>query len=231
MKLGPSLSLVLLAGLALTLSACGDPMSDEAFGQRVYAYLMEHPEVLRDVSDKLQAKESAASSGMLEHDPGDFVANPQGTITVVEFFDYRCSYCIRAAVPVAALIKSDPDVRFVFKELPIFGATSEAAARGALAAKAQGKDYLAIHQAFMAAPALDQATIEQILTKYGVDMSKADLASIDGHLSSNHKLASAVGVNGTPTFIVGDSTIPGADMDALKTAIEIARQKIKSPAA
>jgi protein-disulfide isomerase len=221
----------LFAALALSLSGCGDPMSDDAFGQRVYAYLMEHPEVLREVSEKLQAKETAASSGMLENDPRDFVANPKGAITVVEFFDYRCSFCIRAAGPVAELIKANPDVRFVFKELPIFGATSTSAARGALAAKDQGKDYLAIHHALMSTPGLDQAAIDRILVANGVDMSKADVTALESHLDDNHKLASAVGVNGTPTFIVGDSTIPGADMDALNTAIEIARQKIKSPSA
>ena len=93
----------------------------------------------------------------LERDPRDFVANPDGKITVTEFYDYRCPHCINIAPKVVDLIQRHPDVRFVFKEMPIFGATSEHAARAALAAKAQGKDYVGLYEA-ICAPARSPTT-------------------------------------------------------------------------
>ena len=128
MKLAPRA----LAGLAvsfsvagLALAGCQNPRED-AFGKRVHAYLMAHPEVIREAAIKLAendrlaaAKVSAASlfkyRAQLERDPRDFVANPGGSVTVVEFFDYRCGYCKAAAPEVMKLVHENPDVRFVFK--------------------------------------------------------------------------------------------------------------------
>src|SRR4029077_17097522 len=132
------------------------------------AYLMSHPDDLKAALANLQAREDAdaekaeaqadvkakaslpALRAALERDPRDFVANPGGKVTVTEFYDYRCPHCINIAPKVVALIRAHPDVRFVFKEMPIFGATSEHAARAAFAAKDQGKDYVGLYEAFMA---------------------------------------------------------------------------------
>src|SRR4051812_24276348 len=104
---------------ALALSAC-QPADDAAFGKKVHAYLMAHPEVIREAANKLAENERMASlkastdaigkyRGQLERDPRDFVANPNGKITVVEFFDYRCGYCKLAAPQIVSLIEQNPD--------------------------------------------------------------------------------------------------------------------------
>jgi protein-disulfide isomerase len=125
----PALFAALAAAFSLT--AC-QKAEDAAFGAKVHAYLMAHPEVLREAEVKLQQNDRVAAQkastdaiakyrGQLERDSRDFVANPGGKITVVEFFDYRCGYCKLAAPQVVELIQQNPDVRFVFKEFPIFG--------------------------------------------------------------------------------------------------------------
>ena len=157
---------VLALSAALALSACDKPQ-DAAFGERVRAYLLEHPEVLEEVAMKLNEKKQAEAikastaaidkhRAALERDPRDFVANPNGKYTVVEFYDYRCSYCKVVAPEVTKLIRENPDVRFVFKELPIFGEVSDSAARLALTqpVKARGLD---VYGRWMADKALTEA--------------------------------------------------------------------------
>ena len=130
------------------------------FGQRVRAYLLAHPEVFQEAAQRLQAKDAADEADVMrrgraqiprlraaiERDPADFVANPNGRVTVTEFYDYRCPHCVNAAPKVLDLIAAHPEVRFVFKETPIFGPTSEHAARAALAVKAAGGDGLAFYR-------------------------------------------------------------------------------------
>src|SRR5581483_6668370 len=135
-----------LAGALVLLAGC-QQQDDATFGARVKAYLMAHPEALRAALQNMQDREdqdtlkaqAAADKraqsllpslrAQLERDPRDFVANPGGKVTVTEFYDYRCPHCVNVAPKVLGLIRSRPDVRFVFKEMPIFGATSEHAAR------------------------------------------------------------------------------------------------------
>jgi protein-disulfide isomerase len=229
----------LAASLALSgmlLGACS-PKPDKEFGEKVRAYLLEHPEVLLEVSAKLEQKQAAkaANAGKqaigkyrqaIERDPRDFVANPNGSVTVTEFFDYRCGYCKLAAPEVVKLIQDNPDVRFVFKDFVIFGHDSEVAARLFLGAKDQGKD-LALHQALMAEKNLDEASALRIATSLGIDVAKARAVggaqATTQHLADTHGLATALAIEGTPAFIVGDQLIPGADMNALKLAIAQAK--------
>lgn len=230
---------VLAASLALSgmlLGACA-PKPDKAFGEKVRAYLLEHPEVLLEVSAKLEQKQAAkaADAGKkaigqyrqaIERDPRDFVANPNGSVTVTEFFDYRCGYCKQAAPEVVKLIQENPDVRFVFKDFVIFGHDSEVAARLFLGAKDQGKN-LQLHQALMAEKSLDEAAALRIATSLGIDVAKARAVggsqATTQHLADTHGLATALAIEGTPAFIVGDQLIPGADMNALKLAIAQAK--------
>ena len=221
----------------LSLIGCGPAKADKAFGEKVHAYLIEHPEVLVEMSNKLQEKQIAekASSAKgaigkyrqaLERDPRDFVANPNGSVTVVEFFDYRCGYCKLAAPQVIALIQQNPDVRFVFKDFVIFGHDSEAAARMVLGAKDQGKT-IELHRRLMAEKSLDAAGVVRIAQDLGIDMAKARAAGVSEatsqHLADTHALAEALAIEGTPAFFVGDQMIAGADMHALKLAIDQAR--------
>lgn len=222
---------------ALSLMGCGQANADKAFGEKVHAYLVEHPEVLVEMSNKLQEKQAAeqaknAKSAVnkyrqaLERDPRDFVANPNGSITVVEFFDYRCGYCKLAAPQIVELIRKNPDVRFVFKDFVIFGHDSEVAARMVLGAKDQGKT-IELHKRLMAEKSLDEAAVMRIAQELGVDMAKARAsggsAATTQHLADTHALAEALAIQGTPAFFVGDKMIPGADMHALNLAIDEAR--------
>jgi protein-disulfide isomerase len=217
---------------------------DDAFGQKVHAYLLDHPEVIEEVANKLQEKKQAEAAtaakaeqaaarlaipryrAQLERDPRDFVANPDGRITVVEFFDYNCGYCKLAAPEVVKLIQENPDVRFVFKEFPIFGEESQAAARMALTAPAKAKG-LALYQAWMAEKPLDGAGIDRHLSALGLAPAQvrkaAEAPEIAKQVADVRDLAVALKIQGTPAFFVGDTMIAGADMDGLKAAITQAR--------
>lgn len=231
---------VLLAFLpALLLAACGQP-GGAVKGDQVRAYLLEHPEVIEEALGKLQAKRQAAADSelgkllaaykdRLEADPRDFVAgNPNGAVTVVEFFDYRCPYCKVAAEGVDKLLAENKDVRLVLKEYPVLSAESELAARAALAAKAQGK-YWAVHRALMTEQTLDAAGIERILRENGVDMAKAQAAiaapATDAHIKDVRSLGQETRVSGTPAFLIGDRMISGWSQDQLLDAIKDARKK------
>jgi protein-disulfide isomerase len=225
--------------LTLGLAGCGEPKPDAEFGAKVRAYLLEHPEVLQEAYAKLEEKQqqqAMAAAGeaigknrkALENDPRDYVANPGGKVTVVEFFDYNCGYCKVIAPQVLAMIKSDPDVRFVLKDMTIFGEASEYAAAGAELAKPTGK-YLSVHQQFMAQKPLDDAGVARILAAHGVSPEAARArqksAEQQRYLDDQHKLAAALGIQGTPAFIIGDVMIPGANPEALKAAIDAAKAK------
>lgn len=224
-----------LAGLAL--SGCSPAKPDKAFGEKVRAYLLEHPEVLMEASQKLQEKQVAQQAASaqkaigqyrqaIERDPRDIVINPAGTITVTEFFDYRCGYCRRAAPEVVDLVQKNPDIRLVLKDFVIFGHDSEAAARLALGAKDQGKS-LELYKALMAENALDAAAALRIAKGLGVDLDKAkavgESQAVTQHLADTDALAKTLALSGTPAFIVGDTLVPGADINALKLAIEQTR--------
>jgi protein-disulfide isomerase len=223
---------------ALSLSAC-QKADDAVFGQRVHAYLMAHPEVIREAAEKLNADERLAAQkastdaiakyrGQLERDPRDFVANPDGKVTVVEFFDYRCGYCKLAAPQVVSLIEQNPDVRFVFKEFPIFGEVSDTAAKVALTREAKTKG-VQLYKTLMSEKALDEAALDRHLAEVGIDAASARKDAqhplIERQILDTHALAEALKIEGTPAFIVGDTMIPGADIAALKAAIAAARAK------
>jgi protein-disulfide isomerase len=230
--------------LALALTACQRPAADdEAFGQRVRAYLLAHPDVLEEVSERLDAKQSADAAAArgrarsllpglrsaVEHDPQDFVANPKGAITVTEFYDYRCPHCANAAPKVIALVRANPDVRFVFKETPIFGATSEHAARAALAVARAGGDSLGLYQAFMSDPALDDAVIDRLALRKGAraeDLAGPAAKAADAHLARTGDLFARLDLEGTPAFIVGDDIILGEHMGAVEAAVAKARTSL-----
>jgi protein-disulfide isomerase len=229
-----------LMASALALSACDK--SDKAFDTRVHAYLLAHPEVVQEALDKLQAKQDAedaakakqalaTSRQAIEHDPRDFVANPNGKITVTEFYDYRCPHCVNAAPKVVSLIQSDPDVRFVFKEFPIFGAASDRAATAAIALKRSGGDYVGLYRDFMAARPLDDAAIDRILTAHGVTPASLEDPTLKTQaaeqLADVRRLAISLGIQGTPAFVIGDTIVPGEDLDAVRAAIAAARTPVK----
>jgi protein-disulfide isomerase len=235
-----------VALLAIPAAGCGQSAKpgatpgQAAAGDQIRAYILAHPEVIEEAIGKLQEKRQAAADTQLkqalvanrakvERDPRDFVAgNPQGAVTVVEFFDYRCPYCKAALPGIEKLIADNKDVRFVFKEFPILSPISETAARAAVAANAQGK-YWPVHQALLAEKNLDGAAIDRILKDNGVDVAKAHADGAakptSDFLEENHALARTTGVTGTPAFIIGDKVVAGWVPEDIQAGIDAARKK------
>lgn len=225
---------------AFSLGACSAAdASDAAFGEKVRAYLLEHPEVLEEALTKLQetrtvadtaaaTKALASNHSALIADARDpVIGNPKAPITVVEFFDYRCGYCKSAAPEVLALAEEFKDVRLVMKEMPILSPESEKAARLALAANTAGK-YAEVHRALMAERALDDAAIARIAAANGLTVPSED-SKTTAYLAEVSKLAETLKIAGTPAFIIGDQMIPGADIAALRAAVEKARKGGPAP--
>lgn len=200
--------------------------------QVVKDYLLSHPEVLIEVQSSLElkmAREEAERTKKLvaenakelyRHPDAPVAGNPDGDITIVEFFDYNCGYCKRGFHNVLQLIETDPKVRVVFKELPILSKDSEEAAKIALAARAQGK-YWEMHRALIESKgrvteafALDQAK------KLGLDVAKLkvdkDGEPVKAELARVEALARKMNINGTPHFLVGNEGIGGAPEDLLE---------------
>jgi protein-disulfide isomerase len=235
-----SLKTPALAALAAALALAGcQKTEDAAFGAKVRAYLLAHPEVLQETADALQKKQQlelakATTANLeryrsqLERDPRDPVINPNGKITVVEFFDYRCGYCKLIAPQVLDLMRQNPDVRLVLKQFPIFGEVSDTAAKVALTDDGKARA-LVLYKGWMAEKALDEDGIDRHLFEAGLNPAIVRKASespqIERQLLDVHALAQALRIEGTPAFIVGDTLVPGADIEALKAAIAKAKAR------
>ncbi len=211
-------------------------------GQRadVRKYLIENPNVIVEALDTLKARQQAAeqakSKQALTRLRGDLVASGRdptlgpddASVTIVEFFDYQCPYCKRMTNTVMALMREDGDLRLVFKEFPILGEPSMLASRAALAATKQGK-YTEFHIALMNQRGqLSEGSIEQAARMVGIDFDRLredmQAAEITAIVQINYQLAQAIGVTGTPAFIIGDQIIPGAvDIARLREIVEKAR--------
>ena len=213
-----------------------------AIERTIHQYLLDHPEVILEVINTLRERQRAASVERVQaslathreelvNDPASPVAgNPDGDVTLVEFFDYHCAYCKGVLKTVMTVLDEDPGLRIVFKEFPILGADSVAAARAALASRNQDADkYVEFHNALMSTRGrLTQPRILAIARDVGFDAERleADMASpeITKAIERNLALALALGISGTPSFVIGDRIVPGAvDLDALKQLIAQAR--------
>jgi protein-disulfide isomerase len=233
--------ILLLGGLFLVLrddssqSAAGliganvaefSPQQKRAIEGIIKDYLVQNPEIFVEVQSALETKmaeqEAAKTKELVAqhakeiyHAPGAPVAgNPDGDITIVEFFDYNCGYCKRGFSEVAKLLETDKNVRFVFKEFPILRDESEQASRVALAARMQGK-YWEVHSDMISTKGLvNEAVALKVAEKHGLDMAKlkADMASpeVKAELERVKDLANKLAINGTPHFLVGDKAIGGA---------------------
>jgi protein-disulfide isomerase len=195
-------------------------------------YLIANPEVFLEVQSALEAKLekeqaektraaiSENAKDLYRHPNAAVAGNPNGDITVVEFFDYNCGYCKRAFGDIAKLIEKDKNVRVVFAELPIIRDESEPVSRIALAAKLQGK-YWELHRELINTKGLvSEAVALKVAEKVGLDVAKlkADMASaeVKGELDRVKGLAKRMGINGTPHFLVGDRTVGGAPENLLE---------------
>ncbi len=212
------------------------PAQEDAIRQLVRDYLMEHPEVLIEAAQayrvrqqelqEQQARQTLVSKREeLERDPDSpVIGNPDGDVVIVEFFDYRCPYCIRVAEGLRETVEDDGNIRLVMKEFPILGPESVVAARMALAAEKQGQ-YEELHFALMTVSGgLTEDKAFEIADDLGLDMDqlRRDMEDpkIDDMLARNYALAQALQINGTPAFVIGDEVVRGAiDMRALRQIV------------
>jgi protein-disulfide isomerase len=228
------------AGPGITL-ADGQRLDATTLGPVIDQYILDHPDVLVRAAAKLQEKQDAAAKAdtktalvslkteLLNDPAAPVLGNPQGDVTVVEFFDYKCPYCKRVADDLDHLIMADPKVRVVFKEFPILGPDSQIAALGGLAANRQGK-YSAYHKGAMEhRGTFTQDAVLDIARTAGLDMDKfqADLkdSSFQDEIKKNQDLAEKLNIDGTPAFIIGQEKVPGAiGFDDMKRLVDEARQ-------
>ena len=231
-----------LMGLATAASAQSafDDAQKKEIGQIVREYLLENPEILIEVGKELETRQQAAeekkradtlvaNAREMFHSPDDLVAgNPDGDVTMVEFFDYNCSWCKKGLPEVLSLIDKDKNLRVVMKEFPIFGGDSDYAALAALASKKQGK-YWEFHLALLGHEGkLTRAGVDEIAVAQGLDLEKltADmqLPEIIQIIARNQKLAQDLAINGTPAFVIDSKVVPGyLPMDGLMAAIDAVR--------
>lgn len=197
----------------------------------VRAYLLANPEVIPEAMEKLQARQARQSVvanriAVETPFPGAVAGNPRGDVTLVEFYDYNCGYC-RASLPtVRRLIRQDPNLRVVFRELPILAPSSRTAARASLAAAAQGK-FNAFHDALFGAGRVTDATVSSAARIAGVDLSKLPALAprIDAELTRTFDTAGKLGIGGVPGWVIGDRVLSGAmSQDDLARAIADARR-------
>ena len=241
---------VLIAGaLALPSAIAGaqsiTPAQRGEIETIIKEYLLSHPELLQDVMAELEKRQTAAEAekhrnAVKEHAATIFdsprqvtVGNPQGDVAVVEFFDYNCGYCKRAMTDMMELIKNDPKLKFVLKEFPVLGEGSVQAAQVAAAVRMQdktgGKKYLEFHQKLLSSRGqVDKARALAVAKEVGFDVARIekDMAGdeVRAQIEESMKLAEALGLNGTPSYVVGNDVVVGAvGLNTLKERVNNAR--------
>lgn len=189
----------------------------------VEEYIRSNPQVILDSVDKhqresMERRQSDAVKAnhdmLFKNERSPFIGNPDGDVTVVEFFDYNCGYCKRAFNDLQKVVDQDKNVKIVFKEFPILGPTSETASRWALAAQKQNK-YFDFHTKMMSRQGpITEETLAEVAKEIGADVDKmrADAGSTEVmiQIEKNRALASQMNIGGTPAFVIGNEIIPGA---------------------
>ena len=206
----------------------------------VRAALKADPSILRDAVTALQAEDTGAqdaaarvaigrAGNALARNPGDPLAgNPDGDITVIEFYDLRCPYCRRMLPVMTDLLARDGKIRLVFKDIPVLGPPSVLGARAVLAAQRQG-GYLRLQQAVMSGSGqITEASLERAAAGVGLDWPRLrrdmGAADIQARIDANLRLAQSLGIDGTPSFVVGNRMLPGAvPLSELQAAVAAAR--------
>jgi protein-disulfide isomerase len=225
------LALGLALGLTASVTASAQPLDDEqkaVFGAFIREYLVQNPDVLIEAQQALEARQQADQQAQasraiaqvgddLFSNPLDgVVGNPEGDVTIVEFFDYNCGFCKRAHADMEAILAADDNVRFVLKEFPILGPDSLAAHRVSMALRKAAPDqYEAFHTALMSsADRATEASALQVAAELGVDGAALSAAmadpQIDEQIGQSYQLANTLGITGTPSYVVGDEAVFGA---------------------
>lgn len=238
-------SLLTVSAIAFTASfaiiqpaAALDDQQKKEIGEFIKEYLVEHPEVLLDAQAALEKKQDAArvaqsSQSIAQNKDAIFnskddvaIGNPKGSITIVEFFDYNCTYCRHALGDMDTLLKQDKDVRFVLKEFPILGPDSVAASRVSDAfRKLAPEKYAEFHHTLLGSDgrASEDSAIE-VASSLGVNEAaiRAEMAKSPNNdmIKATYQLATDLNVTGTPAYIIGNETISGAiGLEAIQAKI------------
>lgn len=229
-----------------TPSAPAEPIAaDQArIEEIVRNYLLRHPEVLQEAIAELEKRQAlaeaerhkaaiTANAELLFNSPRQVVlGNPNGDVTFVEFFDYNCAYCKRAMADMFELMKTDPKLKVVLKEFPVLGKGSVEAAEVSTAVRMQdktGKKFLEFHQKLMMSRGqIDRARALAVAREVGLDMARLerDLASdeVRASIEESLRLAEALGLNGTPSYVIGPNVVIGAvGVAALRERVNAAR--------
>jgi protein-disulfide isomerase len=229
----PNVRVIILAALALVAAACGAYAETEAEQKaRIEAivrdYLLKNPEVIEEaitlLREKREAEAKVAQTKAIEENRKLIfdskhqmvLGNPQGAITLVEFFDYNCGYCKRAEADMTALLDANPDLRVVMKEFPILSEGSVQAARLSVAVKDKAPEsYLKFHRELFSrpGPAGEEKAIE-IAGDLGLDVAALKVAAAEPGVTENLQevqlLANLLNITGTPSYVIGSELVPGA---------------------
>ncbi len=232
-------ALLLVLPLAATAQ---DAMTEDRVRELVRETILANPEILveaiaileeRAAQDRVtgSADMIAAQREQLEQDPNaPVLANADGDVTIVEFFDYNCPYCRRAAPTIENLVEADPGIRLVYREWPILGEGSVFAARAALASRQQGL-YEEFHWAMMdMSGRAEERSVLTIAAEIGLDIDqlRADMEApeVAEHIETSMRLADLLGITGTPTFILGQNLVPGAvEQEVLQRLVDEVREE------
>ena len=223
MKIATAMALAVT--LVIPLASHADALNEDRVKELVLEAIRENPEIVLEavqiIERREQERQAAAAASvlsenrdLLENDPNaPVLGNPDGDVTVVEFFDYNCPYCRRVKPNIEALLDEDPNVRLVYREWPILGDGSVFAARAALAAREQGK-YEEFHWALMGMQGrAEEASVIQVAQEIGLDIAqlRRDMQApeIDAHIAASMEMSRQLGFNGTPSFVIGDALVPG----------------------
>ncbi|MFC5738386.1 DsbA family protein [Sinirhodobacter huangdaonensis] len=199
-----------------------------AFGEAVKDYLMQNPEVLVEAINVLEERQQAAAvendKTLVDTNAKDIFedgfswigGNPQGDVTIVEFMDYKCTYCKKAFPEVEDLLKKDGNIRLIVKEFPILSQQSELGARFAVATKQVAGDaaYKTVHDALIGMRGdISLEGLKRLAAdnKFDADaiIKKMNTEEVTAVLRANHQLAERMNISGTPTFIIGNEMLRG----------------------
>lgn len=219
------------AGAAATLAATGTTptvgTSDKAAIEKIVRdYILANPEILPEAMERLQSRETAkavaANRAQIETPyAGAWEGNPKGDVTLVQFFDYACGYCRASLTDIDRLLKDDPKLKIVYREMPVLGQDSAAAAQLSLQAAKTGR-YAAFHRAAYATRP-DGAARDKLARQFGLDPKTKDTGA-EREIAANMQLQNTLRLTGTPSWVVGDKVLAGAvGYDVLKAAIAEAR--------
>jgi protein-disulfide isomerase len=233
-----------VSGLAPVAAQTFSGPQKEEIGRVVREYLIQNPEVIQEAIVELERRQTEAQKtaqttairetkdALLNSVHGNIVGNPSGDVTLVEFFDYNCGYCKQALADVQSLMKGDPKLKVVLKDLPVLGPDSLEASKVALAVKAQlsGDKLFEYHTRLLATRGrIGGERAVSLAREMGLDLARlqkdASGPEVAAALDENRRLAEKLSINGTPAFIIGEEVIPGAiGAGPLKHAIAGVRQ-------